>query len=807
MAKTRAYKLAEELKLEPDEFIQKVRSFGIEVRSKMASIDEEQADEIRKRLGATIADARVERRVGSSVIRRRKRVDPVPPPEVVETPEAEAPITAAPVAEQASAEAVVEAPVVAEPEPNALPEQEAVAARAAPEEKPKPSPGSSPVRTVTPPTDTGREAPRRPARRAANQAANLKEQDSLARTMLGNVQHRLEQRRLIVERQSRLDPRRRRASATRKPAVAGAPAKKVVRLTGPIRFAEFATQSGVRVRQLLRKGRQLGLDLERDELIDVETAQLLAEDVGVEVEVRVVDMEEDVAAATRAAEEDLKPRSPVVTVMGHVDHGKTSLLDTIREANVVAGEAGGITQHIGAYRVTTGASTITFIDTPGHAAFTQMRARGAQVTDIVILVVAADDGIMPQTIEAISHAKASGAPIVVAINKIDLPSANVQRAKQGLLEHEVVLEEFGGDVLYAEVSATKGTNIDGLLEQVALQAEILDLKSRPEGVAVGTVIEAQLDRGRGPTATVLVKQGTLRRGDICVAGTVSGRVRSMLDDQGERLEEATPSMPVQIVGLSGVPEAGDELVVVSGDREAKALIEYRHEQLRLGAQGDGAQLSAEDVFGTLGAPEQREFNVVLKADVRGTAQAVRETVENLSTDKVTNQVLLQGIGGISESDVMLAATSGAIIYGFNVRPDAAARKLAANEGVEIRMFALIQELLEDMRKAMTGLLPPRVTEEVSGHAEVRQLFVIPKVGTVAGCAIPDGVIRRSNSVRVIRDGVSIYTSKLASLRHLKDDVREIGSGRECGMRIENFNDVKIGDILESFSLEETPDTL
>ena len=801
MAKLRAYKLAEELKLEPDDFLKKAKAIGIDLRSKMASVDDDQVEEIRRRLGVVVTGQRVEKRVGKSVIRRRKKI---------EAPAAE--VEAAPTDGDAEAVVEPEAPV-AEAEGPATPveEPEPVAGEAVEPEAPAAPKTEKPV--VQPP---GARAPtresatpqrKRPARREANLAANLKEQDTLARTMLGNVQHRLEQRRMIVEQQSRVNPRKRRASlAARKPPRPVGPVKKIVRLTGEMPVAEFSRQSGVKLRDVLRRARQLGAEVERDGLVDLETAQLLAEDIGVEIQLDVKDVEAELTAAARADAPDAEPRPVVVTVMGHVDHGKTSLLDTIRKANVVAGEAGGITQHIGAYQVELDGRRMTFIDTPGHAAFTQMRARGAQVTDVVILVVAADDGVMPQTIEAISHARASGAPIVVAINKIDLPNANPQRAKQALLEHELVLEEFGGDIQHAEVSATKGTNIDGLLEQVNLQAEILDLRARRQGSALGTVLEAQLDKGHGALATVLITEGTLNKGDVCVVGTVSGRVRSMLDENGVELKEATPSVPVQIIGLSAVPQAGDELVVVKNEREAKALVDQRVESRRTIIEKTDP-MSAEDLFASLGESDEKELRVLIKADVRGTAEAVRDATLKLSTDRVKVHVMHTLVGAINESDVMLASASDAVILGFHVRPEAAARKLAEAERVELRIYDLIHELLDNVVAMMSGLLPPKVEEHLSGAAEVRQLFVIPRVGTVAGCAVTEGSMLRANLVRVVRDGVQIYSGKVASLRHVKDDVREIAAPRECGLRVENFNDVKVGDVLESFNLEETPDSI
>lgn len=797
MAKLRAYKLAEELKLESDDFLKKAKAIGIDLRSKMSPLDEAQIEEIRRRLGVGVPDRRVEKRVGKTVIRRRKKAEAVPEPAPAEPAASEEPAAIGD-AEPAVAAAEAEPAVPAEPPPAEPPP-------AAEAEPAQPSAATRAAARREPPTPQRK----RPARREANLAANLKEQDSLARTMLGNVQHRLEQRRSIVEQQSRLNPRKRRASmAAPKPVRPSDPAKKVVRLTGEIPLAEFSRQSGVKLRDVLRKARQLGSEIERDGVLDIEIAQLLADDLGIEIQMAVRNVEADVTAAARFEVSDVESRPPVITVMGHVDHGKTSLLDTIRKTNVVEGEAGGITQHIGAYQVETNGRKITFIDTPGHAAFTQMRARGAQITDIVVLVVAADDGVMPQTIEAISHARAAGAPIVVAVNKIDMANANPLRVKQELLEYELVLEEFGGDVQHAEISATKGTNIDELVEQLGLQAEILELKTRREGAALGTVIEAQLDKGRGPLATVLVREGTLKKGDRVVVGTSFGRVRAMFDENGAPLAEALPSTPVQIVGLSNVPEAGDELVAVQSEREAKALVSQRADDGRKATAGEEVEeVSADSLFAALGESDEKELRLLIKADVRGTAEAVQDATLKLSTERVKVNVMHTLVGAISESDVMLASASDAVVLGFHVRPEPAARKLAENERVEIRIFELIHQLLDDVTAMMSGLLPPKVEEKISGTAEVRQLFVIPRVGTVAGCAVTDGSMLRSNLVRLIRDGVQVYSGKVASLRHVKDDVREIAAPRECGLRIENFNDVKVGDVLESYSLEETPDSI
>jgi translation initiation factor IF-2 len=656
-----------------------------------------------------------------------------------------------------------------------------------------------------------RVGPRRVHRRQeVLQGQTLKEQDTMARMMRGNVQAHLEKRRMLVEQQARLTSRRKRTG--RKAPVIVGERHKLLRLGSSIAVTDLSTELGVKVRDLARRARELDMEIERDAMLDIETATLLAEEYGFEV--ARVETETDRALATvegrELPEAEGEPRPPIVTVMGHVDHGKTSLLDALRETRVTEGEAGGITQHIGAYQVRTGGQVITFIDTPGHAAFTQMRARGAQVTDIVVLVVAADDGVMPQTVEAIDHARAAGVPIIVAINKCDRAEANPARVKQALLEHQLVVEDFGGDVLSVEVSATKRTGLDKLLEAIALQSEVLELRAPSQRDARATVIEASLDRGRGPLATVLVREGTLNRGDAVVVGTVHGRVRSLLDDAGNQIKEAGPAVPVQILGLSGVPDAGDELVVMKNEREAKRVAEHRIEQLKREAAAGpvaAAAMTAEQLFAQVGSSGGFELNVVLKADVRGSAEATREALEKLSTERVKLSVIHSGVGAITESDVTLAGASRAVVLGFHVRPEPAARRIAEREGIDLRTFDIVYELLDEARGLMEGLLPKRRTERVLGHAVVKQLFQVPRIGTVAGCEVREGTVRRPNRVRVVRDGVPVYDGKLSSLRRFKDDVREVAAPLECGMAVENYNDVKVGDTIEAYEVEETQDKL
>jgi translation initiation factor IF-2 len=524
--------------------------------------------------------------------------------------------------------------------------------------------------------------------------------------------------------------------------------------------------------------------------------------------------EDEYAAEAQAEEsqdtaEQLVPRPPVVTIMGHVDHGKTSLLDYIRKANIVAGEAGGITQHIGAYHVELpGEKKITFLDTPGHQAFTAMRARGAQVTDIVVLVVAADDQVMPQTVEAISHARNAGVPMIVAINKIDLPTANVPKVKQDLLQHNVVLEEFGGTVLSAEISAKKGTGIDHLLEQILLQSEILDLKANPEGKGHGVVLEATLDPGKGPLATILIQRGTLVGGDNFICGRFSGRVRALYDERGKPVKAAGPSIPVQILGFEGVPAAGDIFAVVTDAVEARDIAQKRQRldreaQNRRSAKGT----SLEDFSRALKEGEVSMLRIIIKADQGGPAEALADALAQLSTSEVRVDVVHRGVGAITESDILLAKASGAIVLGFHVRPDSNARAAAEREQVDVRTYRIIYEAVEDVRNALEGLLKPEERETVLGEAEVLQLFKVSKVGTIAGCMVRNGTIQRTAKARVIRDGTPVYTGGLSSLKRFKDDVREVREGLECGIGIENFNDLKVGDRIESFRMEEIKRTL
>ncbi len=553
------------------------------------------------------------------------------------------------------------------------------------------------------------------------------------------------------------------------------------------------------VRQLMK----LGVMASVSQIIDFDTAAIVAEEFGAVVQKEViVTIEDRLLDDSADSEENLVPRAPVVVVMGHVDHGKTSLLDAIRNTNVVSGEAGGITQHIGAYRVSLNGRDSTFLDTPGHAAFTSMRARGAQVTDVAILVVAADDGIMPQTIEAINHAKAANVPLVVAINKIDKEGANPDRIMQQLTEYELVPEEWGGNTIVCPVSAKTGEGIDNLLEMVLLTADMLELRANPDRAAKGTVIEAKLDRGRGPVATILVQNGTLRQGDIVIAGTAVGRVRAMQSDRGKKLDSAGPSVPVEITGLAEVPSAGDLFYAVEDERMARTLAEQRKAQEKQERAQQQQKVTLENLFAHINEGNVKDLNIIVKADVQGSAEAVKASLEKLSNDEVRVRVIHSGVGGINESDVMLASASGAIIVGFNVRPEAGAAESAARDHVDIRLYRIIYDCIEEIEQAMKGMLAPKYREVVLGQAEVRQTFKVSGVGTIAGCYVQSGKMVRSAQVRIVRDSIVIHEGVLSSLKRFKDDVREVQQGYECGMSFERYNDIKEGDTIEAFQMEE-----
>lgn len=584
------------------------------------------------------------------------------------------------------------------------------------------------------------------------------------------------------------------------------PRKKVIKLPAGVTVKEFAELVGQRPGDVIRKLMETGMMLTLNQSMNPEAASLIAEGLGLKVEVASEKQGEELLEEAVGRHEDavMLPRPPVVTIMGHVDHGKTSLLDAIRQSKVAEGEAGSITQHIGAYTVTVHGKQVTFLDTPGHEAFTAMRARGAKVTDIVVLVVAADDGVMPQTVEAINHATAAKVPIIVAINKIDKSGANPDRVKHALAEHNLIPESWGGQTIFVEVSAKQKVGLDALLEMILLQAEVLELTADVRQPAQGTVIEAKLDRGRGPVATVLVQSGTLKVGDAFVVGAFSGRVRALITDTGEKVAEAGPSLPVEVIGLPGVPAAGETFVVVKDERIAREIADARlHKQRTAELAAGSARVTLDQLYSRIAEGSIKELSVVIKADVQGSAEALSRAIEQLSTDAVQIRIIHSGVGGVTESDVQLASASRAVIIGFNIRPEPKAAALAEREGIDVRSYSIIYDAIADIKASMEGLLEPTLKERMLGRAEVRQLFSIPKVGVIAGCYVTEGSVSKASAgVRVVRDHVTVYEGKIGSLRRFKDDVREVQQGYECGIGVENFNDLKVGDVLEAYVVDK-----
>ena len=581
-----------------------------------------------------------------------------------------------------------------------------------------------------------------------------------------------------------------------------APRKKNLKLQEGTTVKEFAELISVKLSDVIKKFMELGYMPTINQPVDTEAALLIAENFGVKLELAAIE-EDTVDLETPEDLSNLVPRSPVITIMGHVDHGKTSLLDAIRETKVTESEAGGITQHIGAYKVNLSGKDIVFLDTPGHEAFTSMRARGAKVTDIVVLVVAADDGVMPQTVEAINHAKAANVPIVVAINKIDKPEANLSKVKNELSEQGIISEEWGGQNIFVEVSAKKRIGIERLLEMILLQAEVMELKANPDKAARGTIIEAKLDKGRGPIATLLVQSGTLRVGDAFLAGTHAGKVRALIDDSVRRIIEAGPATPVEVIGFADVPSSGDIFTVVADEKRARQVAFARQQKAKLAEIARTRKLTLDELYAKIKEGEIRELNIIIKGDVQGSVEALKDALEHITHPQVKVKVIHSSVGGINESDVMLATASSAIIIGFNVRPELKAYQVAEKEGVDIRLYNVIYEAIEEVKKALEGLLEPTLKEKTLGRAEVRQLFPISRIGTVAGCYVLDGFMSRSSDgTRIIRDNIVVYDGKISSLKRFKEDVKEVQTGYECGIMIENFNDLKVGDILENYIIEK-----
>jgi translation initiation factor IF-2 len=811
MAKIRAYKLADELGLDKSDLVEKAAALGVVLKSAMATVDEAHANLLRKKLGSNkrnklVIESRVEAK-GGAIIRRRKRAapepEPAPPPELVDV--------ASPAVESESAVGAETPPKPALEEPSAepvvdlkAPEPIAAQARPATRETAGSAPGPA-ARERERASEAPDSKPSR-QRKLVREVVNLKEQEQLARQAVGHTRVR---RQIQIDPRTATSPRRKRRDAVspKRPATAAPKeSSRVVRIEKTVSVGELARMLGIKAPEVQRKLMALGTMVSINQEIDFETATSVSAEFDYEIE-DVGFREEKYLEDSSAVEDGLEPRPPVITIMGHVDHGKTTLLDALRETNVVEEEAGGITQHIGAYQVEVGGRELTFIDTPGHAAFTEMRARGAQVTDIVIIVIAATEGIMPQTVEAIEHSKAAGVSIIVAINKCDLPGANPQAARQRLMEHGLIPEEFGGDIICVDISAKQKTGLDKLLEMVNLQAELLELKADSKRRAVGVVLESQLDKGRGPVATVLVQQGTLKPGDTFVVGTCMGRVRAIEDQNGNRVKSAGPSMPGRVIGLSNVPEAGQTLNVVENERVAKEIIENRINEQRRRPAAPMPSFTLDEFYERMEGGGVKELTVVIKGDVHGSVEALRDALLKLSTDSVKLNVILSSVGAISKDDVMLAKASNAIILGFHVRPDPPGRNAAEEQSVDIRVYKVIYEVIDDVKKAMAGLLSPIITETMGGRAEVREVFTVPKMGKIAGSMVAEGTIRRGAVCRLVRDGVQIYEGKVGSLKRFKDDAREVNSGFECGIGIEGYNDIKVGDVIETFTLEEKPATL
>lgn len=809
MAKTRVFQLAQEFGIASKELMALLETWGMPQKSHVSALPEDQIETIKEKFEESRKIRTETKRVGKGGVIRRRRVKEAPPP----PPEPE---PAPPEETGVAAEAESAEPEVSEPAP--LVEPVAPEKPAAPGGEIRPAAEAVP----SPPPIEVEEAKRRderedakpkkkglkPAARRAREVIEVlpEEIPTLARAgpnWRGGISVNRSGIQTYAPRRPRYGRRKVVTRGGAKTLITTPKAsKRVVKVEGTISVKELAKRMSVKASEVLKKLIGLGVMVNINATVDFDAATLAAHEFGYEAENVAVQIEKLLAAGTEEKPEDLHHRPPVVTVMGHVDHGKTSLLDVIRNAKVTAGEAGGITQHIGAYHVRTPKGSIVFLDTPGHEAFTAMRARGAQVTDIVILVVAADDGVMPQTVEAIDHAKAAGVPIIVAINKIDKPGADPDRVKNKLMEHDLVPESLGGDTIFVNVSAKEKTGLDDLLDNILLQSEMMELKANPNKHASGVVVEGKVERGRGPVATVLVREGTLRPGDTIVAGVQYGRVRGIKDEWGKSLKEVTPGLPAEVQGLSGVPMAGDPFNATENEQVAKEVAERRALKDRESQQVVQEKPTLESIFEKIQEGEAKDLRVVIKADTQGSVEAVSDALQKLSGKDVHVRMIHGAVGGISESDVNLAGASGAIVIGFHVRPDPKARLLAQQEKIDIRLYTIIYEAVDEIRKAMEGLLAPTLKETTVGRAEVREIFTISGLGTIAGSVVSDGTINRSNRIRVVRDSVGVYEGEIGSLRRFKEDVREVQSGVECGIRVENFNDVKAGDVLEAFTIEE-----
>ncbi len=776
MSGIRIYELSKKLNVSNKEIIAKLAGFGITVKSHMSNVDED----IARRLAGIFekkGKTEVVEKPSSAVI-NEKAAKPA-------LPEKEKRIKVTVKDKYAVAKAKEEIP------------SKAAKAKPAPAEKRTEIKEPSGQPSVVPGKDQSAATER-------EKLARFKDKPGMQRAL--DSMRRVEVNKKVFDFKPRFKKHDKKSHIKKTEAdVAAAtqPRKRVLKFQEGTTVKEFAELIGRKLNEIIKKFMELGYMPTINQPVDLDAAQIVAESFGLKLEPTIVENDEAILEEAEVDESSLSPRSPIVTIMGHVDHGKTTLLDAIRKTRVTETEAGGITQHIGAYKVKLKDKEIAFLDTPGHEAFTMMRARGAKVTDIVILVVAADDSVMPQTIEAIDHAKAANVPIIVAINKVDKPDANISKVQNELSQYDVVPEDWGGKNIFVEVSAKEKTGIEQLLEMILLQSDVMELKADYNRPAKGTIVEAKLDRGRGPVGTVLVNSGTLKVGDPFLVGTIAGKVRALIDDTGKKIEKAGPSTPVEVIGFPDVPQAGDIFVVMEDERKARQIAVNRLHKQKTAAITRKKKLTLDDLFEKVKEGEIKDLNLIVKADVQGSVEAVKDSLSNLSHPQVKVNVIHTGVGGINESDVMLAAASEAIIIGFSVRPDANASAIIDKEGVDVRLYNVIYEAIEDVKKALEGLLEPTITERVLGRAEVRSLFHISRLGTIAGCYVVDGKMSRaSDGVRVIRDNVVIYESKMSSLKRFKEDTKEVLTGFECGIMVENFNDIKVGDILENYVKEE-----
>jgi translation initiation factor IF-2 len=844
MSKMRVYELAKELGMDNKDLIARLEKFGIAVKAHSSSLEDSDVERIRKEFSLGERNKVIEERVKSTVIRRRavrqpaEAITPLEAEEGVSEESAEEVHEAAPqevIAEVPEKKAeeekeVKEAPEVKEKEekrpkvrvkvlsmPKVVPkkeeekpkeeklieekpsEEKVTVKEPPPPEKPAPRVRAPEAEEVVAEVADSKKKRKRPVEVVVEEAPAKKK--AFVRQLVEKKEKRSKKGKDREDRRSWKEEKKKTVVEMKVTEITTPKAiKRRVKVEEAIRVGDLAKKMGVKANELIAKLIALGVMVTINQAIDIDTATLIASEFGYSVEAVGVDYQE-IVEKPQGSPEKLKPRAPVITIMGHVDHGKTSLLDVIRKTNVIDGESGGITQAIGAYHVHIDGKDIVFLDTPGHEAFTAMRARGAQVTDIVVLVVAAEDGVMDQTVEAINHAKAAGVPIIVAINKIDKANANPERIKQQLADLELVPEDWGGDTIYAEVSAKKNVGIEELMELILLQADIMELKADPDMPAQGVIIESKLDRGRGPVATVIVQQGTLREGDALVSRKEYARIRAMVNDKGQRVEEAGPSMPVEVIGFSDVPQAGMDFICVADEKKARNISEYWVRKERERELSKTSKITLEQLYERI-KEGSKEFNVIIKGDVHGSVEALSDALLKLSTDDVRLEIIHASAGTITETDVMLASASDAIILGFKVRPDLRVSELAENEGVDIKLYDVIYDTIADVRAAMEGLLDPIYEEVVQGRAEVRQIFKVPRVGAVAGSYVTDGKVTRNAGLRLLRDGVVMFEGSLLSLRRFKDDAKEVVSGFECGIGIEGFNDIKEGDIIESYVKKE-----